>query len=61
MNAKERQRMQRLEIENRELRDTVAKNWDVSRNMLYELVELRAKLELVDLAIHGDPYERTTE
>jgi hypothetical protein len=54
MTAKERQKMQRLEIENRELRQALNHSQDVGRKMLYEIVDLRAKLELVDLAIHGE-------
>lgn len=47
MTAKERQRMQRLEIENRELRERVAKDAEVWRDQALELIELRARLELV--------------
>lgn len=54
MTAKERQRMQRLEIENRELRQALEHYQDVNRNMLYELVDLKAKLELVRSALDGD-------
>lgn len=53
MTAKECQRMQRLEIENRELRAALEHQQDVGRRMLYEIVDLKAKLELVDLALHG--------
>lgn len=53
MTAKERQRLQRLEIENRELRQALEHHQDVNRRMLYELVDQKAKLELVDLALHG--------
>lgn len=53
MTAKERQRMQRLEIENRELRQALEHHQDVNRRMLYEIVDLKTKLELVDLALHG--------
>jgi predicted phosphodiesterase len=53
MTAKERQRLQRLEIENRELRAALEHHQDVNRKMIYEIVEMRAKLELVDLALHG--------
>jgi hypothetical protein len=53
MTAKERQKLQRLEIENRELRQALDHSQDVGRKMLYEIVDLRAKLELVDLALHG--------
>ena len=44
MTAKEHQRMQRLEIENRELRAALEHHRDVNRKMLYEVVELRTKL-----------------
>lgn len=54
MTAKERQRMQRLEIENRELRAALDHHQDVNRRMLYELVDLKTKLQMVDLALHGD-------
>lgn len=54
MTAKERQRMQRLEIENRELRERVAKDVDVWRDQALELIELRAKMELVRSALEGD-------
>ena len=53
MTAKERQKLQRLEIENRELRHALDHSQDVGRKMLYEIVDLRTKLELVDLALHG--------
>lgn len=53
MTAKERQRMQRLEIENRELRQALEHHQDANRRMLYEIVELKTKLELVDLALNG--------
>ena len=54
MTAKERQRMQRLEIENRELRNKIANHMRVYGDMLVELAEMRAKLELVDCALHDD-------
>lgn len=53
MTAKERLRMQRLEIENRELRKALEHHQDVNRRMLYEFVEMKVKLELVDLALQG--------
>lgn len=53
MTAKERQRMQRIEIENRELRAALNHHQDVGRKMLWEIVELKTKLELIDLALHG--------
>jgi len=45
--------MQRLEIENRELRLALEHHQDVNRRLIYEVVDLKAKLELVDLALHG--------
>lgn len=53
MTAKERQRMQRLEIENRELRQALEREQSVGRRMLYEIVDLKAKLELVRSALDG--------
>lgn len=53
MTAKERQRMQRLEIENRELRAALEQYQDVNRKMIYEIVDMRTKLEMVDRALHG--------
>lgn len=53
MTAKEHQRMQRLEIENRELRAALEHHRDVNRKMLYEIVGMKAKLELIDIALHG--------
>lgn len=50
---KERQHMQRLEAENRQLRERVAKDADVWRDQAIELIELRAKLELVESALRG--------
>lgn len=55
MNAKDAQRMRRLEIENRELKDALSKHFRAYSETLSDLVTLRAKLELVDLALHGDP------
>ncbi len=53
MTAKERQRMQRLEIENRELRAALEHHQDVGRKMLYEIVDMKAKLELIESALAG--------
>lgn len=53
MTAKERQRMARLEAENRELRERVAKDAEVWRDQALELIELRARLELVRQALEG--------
>lgn len=54
MTAKERQKMQRLEIENRELREQHAKNMRIYGDNLMEIIELKAKLELIELALRGD-------
>lgn len=53
MTAKERQRMQRLEIENRELRERVSKDMSVYSDNLIEIIELKATLELVQVALEG--------
>ena len=53
MTAKERQRMQRLEIENRELRERVSKDMSVYSDNLIEIIELKATLELVQIALEG--------
>lgn len=54
MTAKEAQKMKRLELENAELRNKIDHHLDVYRDQLYELVELKAKLALVDSALHGE-------
>lgn len=53
MTAKETQRMRRLEIENRELREKIANHMRVYGNQLMLIVEMKAKLELVESALHG--------
>ena len=53
MTAKERQRMQRLEIEDRELRERVSKDMSVYSDNLIEIIELKATLELVQVALEG--------
>ncbi len=53
MTAKERQRMQRLEIENRLLRERLEKSMDIYRDHATEIIEMRTKLELIDIALHG--------
>lgn len=57
MTAKEQQRMARLEIENRELRDQLSRHMEIYRNQLFEIVELRTKLELVEMAIGGSGHD----
>ena len=53
MNAKERQQMQRLEIENRELRNSHANHMRIYGDNLMEIIELKAKLELIESAMRG--------
>ena len=54
MTAKERQQMQRLEIENRELRNSHKNHMKIYGDNLMEIVELKAKLELIESALRGD-------
>ncbi len=54
MTAKELKRVQRLEIENRELRKQLEHYQDVSRQMIYEIVDLKTTLELANLAVNGE-------
>jgi hypothetical protein len=51
MTAKEHQRMQRLEIENAELRERVRKDMGVCAKNLTEIIELKATLELIRVAM----------
>lgn len=53
MTAKELQKMQRLEIENHELRERIAKNMSVYGDQLILIIELKAKLDLVASALYG--------
>lgn len=53
MTAKERQRMQRLEIENAELRERVSKDMSVYSDNLIEIIELKATLELIRVAMEA--------
>jgi len=53
MTAKERQRMQRLETENRELRERLERSMEIYRHQVWELVDLRTKLDLVRSALEG--------
>lgn len=54
MTKKEQQRMLRLEIENKELRERLDHHMEVGRKMLYEIVDLKTRLQLVDSALHGE-------
>lgn len=54
MTTKEQQKMQRLELENAELRAKIAKHMAVYGDLLSDLCAMRAKLALVESALHGD-------
>ena len=54
MTAKERQQMQRLEIENRELRERHAKDMISIGDAFIENIELRATIDLIKSALRGD-------
>lgn len=47
MTASERAKMRKLELENAELRARVAKDAEVWRDQALELIDLRARLELL--------------
>jgi chromosome segregation and condensation protein ScpB len=53
MTAKEMQKIKRLEIENSELRAQIEKHMSVYRESLYQIVEMKTKLQLIDMAMHG--------
>lgn len=53
MTAKERQRLERLETENRMLRENHIKQLQIYSDLLVELIELKAMLALVRSAV-GD-------
>lgn len=47
MTAKERAAMRRLELENEQLRQRIAKDSEVWRDQALELIDLRVRLELL--------------
>ena len=51
MTAKEAQKMRRLEVENRELREKIAEHMRVYGDQLVTICELRAVLELINSAL----------
>ena len=53
MTAKERQQMQRLEIENEKLRRRVSEDMRICGDLMIEIIELKTKLELVGSAMRG--------
>ena len=48
MTAKERNRLRKLEIENQYLRAEVHKQSGTLRNYIYQIVDLKTKLDLVE-------------
>jgi len=53
MSAKEKAKLRRLELENEQLRAQHARNIEVYRDQALELIELRAKLELLREMANG--------
>lgn len=53
MNAKEFARFRRLELENEELRKAIEKHIDVYRDQTIELIDLRAKLNMLREVMNG--------
>ena len=51
MTKKEQLKIKMLEAENKLLREKLDKHFSVYRDQLYELVELRSKLEIVQVII----------
>lgn len=54
MTSKERQRMQRLEVENKMLREQVVKYMRIYGDQLCELIDAKAKLELIKSALEDE-------
>lgn len=53
MTKKEQLKMAKLESENRHLRDQNRKHLEVYGDCVVELINLRARLELIELAVNG--------
>jgi hypothetical protein len=53
MTAKERQLIERLKIENMDLREAINKHLRIYGEQLVEIIELKAKLELIAQALEG--------
>ena len=53
MTAKEKAKLRRLELENEQLRAQHAKHIEVYRDQVLELIELRAKLDLLREVANG--------
>ena len=54
MTAKEENKMRRLEIENRLLRNSIANHMRVYGDQLITIVDLRAKIELIESVLRSD-------
>lgn len=54
MTAKEAQRMQRLEAENKRLREEISKHMRIYSDTLCKLIEAKAKIELAKSALEGE-------
>ncbi len=54
MTKKEQMQFRRLEAENQALRDKLEKHIEVYSNMLFEVVELKTKIEMVRFAMEDD-------
>lgn len=53
MTKAEQNKMMRIEIENKNLRDSIDKHIEIYREQLYEIVDLRTKIEIIEFAIVG--------
>lgn len=51
MTKKEQREMARLRVENKQLRDAIETHLKVYRENLYELVELKTKIEMIEFAL----------
>ena len=51
MTAKEKIRMRKLEIENQALRDKLEHHFNVYANQLHEIIDLKAKVELMHFVL----------
>lgn len=54
MTKKEQQQFDRLKLQNADLQRQLDKHLQIYSDQLYELVELRTRLELVAIALNGD-------
>lgn len=54
MNAKEKARLRRLEIENQNLREQIDRHFVVYRDQTWKIVEMQTKLEMITEALNLD-------